>query len=126
MKKIFLYLSIITPSSCKHEWFLRSEIKGQVFNSDNKPIDALIATVPVEGEQMEKVVKTNEGGFYFPKITIKEWSFLGMEKPKAPPTTNKIVIVAKRFKNDTIDYTDNYSKNGVINLGKIILEKEKP
>ena len=55
-----------------------------------------------------------DGNFYFPKQVTKEWTFLGMEKPKGLPTTNKLIISAKGYKSDTLDYTGYNSRNNII------------
>lgn len=89
------------------------------------PLTARIITLPAEGEESEVAINRNEGKFSFPKQIIEDWSFLGTEKPKGPPTTNKIIIMAKGYKSDTIDYTSYSARNNIIDLGNIILNEEK-
>ena len=84
---------------------------------------ARIITLPVEGEEYEVATNKNGGKFYFPKQIIKEGSFLGTEKPKGPPTTNKIIIIAKGYKSDILDYTSYNSRNNIIDLGNILLNE---
>lgn len=48
-----------------------------------------------------------------------------MEKPKGPPTTNKIIIKAEGYKTDTLDYTQYSPRENIIDLGNIFLEEEK-
>lgn len=124
-KFIIICLVSITLSSCQHEWVLRPEIRGCILSKQKKiPITARIITLPVEGEEYEVATNKNGGKFYFPKQIIKEWSFLGTEKPKGPPTTNKIIIIAKGYKSDTLDYTSYNSRNNIIDLGNILLNEE--
>ncbi|WP_146944815.1 hypothetical protein [Chryseobacterium hagamense] len=123
-KLIIIFLISIITSSCHHEWIIRPEIKGRVISKQNKQIVARVITLPVEGEEYEVAVNKNEGKFYFPRQTIKEWTFLGMEKPKGPPTTNKIIVSAQGYKADTLDYTNYNARNNIVDLGNIILNEE--
>ncbi|MFK7031839.1 hypothetical protein [Flavobacterium oreochromis] len=123
-KMIFIFVTSTILSSCYHEWVLRPEIKGRVLNKQNKPVNAKIATLSIEGEDSELAINIGDGKFYFSKQTIKKWTFLGMEKPKGPPTTNKIIIYATGYRLDTLDYTNYNSNESVIDLGNIILEKK--
>ena len=47
-----------------------------------------------------------------------------MEKPKGLPTTNKLIINAKGYKSDTLDYTGYNSRNNIIDLGNIFLDED--
>ncbi|WP_407480998.1 hypothetical protein [Elizabethkingia meningoseptica] len=126
MKKWLVLLGIVVfLTSCHHEWVLRPKIEGKILEeSTKKPIVSKIATLPVDGELPEVVVSNKDNGyFYFPKISTKEWSFFGTEKPKGPPVTNKIIIQAEGYKTDTLDYTNYSSKDNVINIGHILLKK---
>ncbi|WP_131828996.1 hypothetical protein [Elizabethkingia ursingii] len=89
-----------------------------------KPVISKIATLPVEGELPEIVNNEDNGYFYFPKISVKEWTFLGMEKTKGSAVTNKIIIEAQGYKTDTLDYTNYSLVNNVINIGTILLKKK--
>lgn len=126
MKKLIILLTLsIISSSCHHEWVLRPEIKGYILNRQNKILKAKITTLPVDGEEHELALNKANGSFYFPKKTIKEWTFLGMEKPKGPSTTNKIIIKTEGYKTDTLDYTQYNPRENIIDLGNIFLEEEK-
>ncbi|WP_407534211.1 hypothetical protein [Elizabethkingia miricola] len=126
MKKWIIPICIISVLvSCHNEWVFRPKIEGKIMDKDTgKPVASKIATLPVEGELPEIVNNEDNGYFYFPKISVKEWTFLGMEKPKGPAVTNKIIVEAQGYKTDTLDYTNYSSVNNVINIGTILLKKK--
>ncbi|GEM_PF-5873358 len=124
-KKIFLILLFVL-TSCHNEWVFRPEIRGIILGFDsNKPLlNAKIETIPIESEPVDYATSKNTGRFVLPKISSESWTFLGMEKPRAPALTNKIVIKADGYANDTVDYTNYSSKNNVIDLGEIFLKRK--
>ncbi len=123
-KNITFLIIMFTLLSCYNEWIFRPEIKGVVLDKNsNKSLISIVKTLAIEGESPDSTISNNKGVFILPKKSSDGWTFLGMEKPKGPPTTNKIIISSKGFKNDTIDFTNTSSKNNKIDLGIIYLER---
>ena len=85
---------MFTLLSCYNEWIFRPEIKGVVLDKNsNKSLISIVKTLAIEGESPDSTISNNKGVFILPKKSSDGWTFLGMEKPKGPPTTNKIIIM---------------------------------
>lgn len=123
-RKIFLLIILLSLTSCHKEWVFRPKIQGVVIDEKSKKtIIAVITTIPVEGEQAENITTNSMGFFELLKISSNGWTFIGMEKTKGPPVTNKLIIYSKGYKLDTLDFTNFSARDNKIDLGNIELKK---
>ena len=122
-----MLILLLGLTSCYNEWVFRPEINGKILDSNtDKPIVGFVETIPVEGEKNEIVKSNEEGVFKLPKLSSSSWTFLGMEKPKGPPTTNLLIIQSVGYVSDTVDFTGRFSrKNNKLDLGDVRLKKIK-
>jgi hypothetical protein len=124
---LILGISLFSLVYCYHEWIHRAEIKGLVLDyKTHKPIQAIVSFVPIPEEDIVDKTNTDINGFFrFQKISSKDWAVIGLEKPKGPPSSNKIIFLSKNFIIDTIDLSEKEIKDNVINLDTIYLKKDK-
>ncbi|OXG06460.1 hypothetical protein BC749_102354 [Flavobacterium araucananum] len=118
------FLSIIFYS-CYHEWVFRPEIKGYVYDDQiREPIVAKLYFLPVEEDFTDTISTNLNGKFLFSKISSRDWALPALEKPKGPPTSNKIIVTCPNFVNDTIDFTEVKIEDNVIMLDTIYLKRK--